>query len=30
MGELLQELQLLPDTWFCPIAGEHVNLKFYN
>lgn len=30
MGELLQELQLLPDTWFCPIAGERVNLKFYN
>lgn len=30
MGELLQELQLLPDIWFCPIAGEHVNLKLSN
>lgn len=30
MGELLQELQLLPHTWFCPVAGGHVNLKFYN
>lgn len=29
MGELLQELQLLPDTWFCPIAGHPVNLKIY-